>query len=58
MIELYDELIQSVEGYGVAGRPLESPQDIRREMDAYHKSEAVAQLFNVSDSSPAEAAAA
>lgn len=46
LLELYDELVQSVEGYGVAGAPLTSVEQIRREMDAYHKVESVAQLFN------------
>ena len=57
MLELYDQLIQSVEGYGIAGRPLEGVENIRREMDAYHKTEAVAQLFNVGDSQPESARA-
>jgi hypothetical protein len=57
MLELYDQLIQSVEGYGVAGKPLEGVEQIRREMDAYHKSEAVAQLFNIGESQTETAAA-
>jgi hypothetical protein len=52
MMELYDELIQSVDGYGVAGRPLGSVDEIRREMDGYHKSQAIFQLFNGSDAQP------
>jgi hypothetical protein len=46
LLDLYDELIQSVDGYAVAGKPLESVEHIRREMDGFHKVEAVAQLFN------------
>jgi len=45
MLRLYDELIESVEGYGVSGRPLDGREEIRREMDALHKSAAVAELF-------------
>ena len=58
MLELYDQLIQSVEGYGVAGKPLESVEQIRREMDAYHKCESVAQLFNIGEAQPEAAAEA
>jgi hypothetical protein len=57
MLELYDQLIQSVEGYGIAGKPLEGVEQIRREMDGYHKTEAIAQLFNVGDSQPESASA-
>jgi len=57
LLQLYDELIQSVEGYGVAGKPLESIEDIRREMDGYHKAEAVAQLFNTQPEAAAAEAA-
>ena len=55
MLELYDQLIQSVDGYGIAGRPLGSVEEIRREMDGYHKAEAVSQLFNSVDPAPAAA---
>jgi hypothetical protein len=58
LLELYDELIQSVEGYGVAGKPLEGVEQVRREMDAYHKVEAVAQLFNTVEAQPEVAEAA
>jgi hypothetical protein len=58
LLELYDQLIQSVDGYGVAGRPLESVEQIRREMDGYHKVEAVAQLFNTMEAQPEAAAEA
>lgn len=56
LLELYDQLILSVEGYGVAGKPLEGPEQIRREMDGYHKAEAVAQLFSTQPEAAAEAA--
>jgi hypothetical protein len=45
LIDLYNQLILAVEGYSVGGRPLESPEQIQREMDAYHKTIAVQQLF-------------
>ncbi len=45
LMKAYDELIQSVEGYGVAGRALSTREEIIREMDAYHKVKAVEQLF-------------
>jgi hypothetical protein len=57
LLDLYDQLIQSVDGYGVAGKPLESVEHIRREMDGYHKVEAVAQLFNSVESQPDAASA-
>lgn len=57
LLELYDLLIQSVEGYGVAGKPLEGAEQIKREMDSYHKVEAVAQLFNTVEAQPDAVAA-
>jgi hypothetical protein len=54
---LYDELIQSVDGYGVDGKPLEGVEIIRREMDGYHKAESIAQLF-YDQTEPATAAEA
>jgi hypothetical protein len=42
---LYDELIDSVEGYEVNGQPLVGADMIAREMDAYHKVVAAEQLF-------------
>jgi hypothetical protein len=45
LLELYDQLIQSVDGYSVAGRALNSPDEIKREMDALHKFTAAQQLF-------------
>lgn len=46
LVEIYDQLIRSVDGYGVNGKPLSSPEEIRREMDMSHKIEAAGQLFN------------
>jgi hypothetical protein len=57
LMDLYDDLIQSVEGYGVAGKPLEGVDHIRREMDGYHKAEAVSQLFTTFEDAAAEEAA-
>jgi hypothetical protein len=45
LIDLYDELIESVEGYVVNGQELIGHEAIAREMDAYHKVVAAAQLF-------------
>lgn len=42
---LYDDLIDSVEGYEVDGRKLANPLMIAREMDAYHKVVSAEQLF-------------
>ncbi len=47
LIELYDELIQSVEGYTIHGRDLGSDRDaIAAEMDCYHKVVAADRLFS------------
>jgi hypothetical protein len=45
LVALYDELIDSVEGYEVNGQPLIGADMIAREMDAYHKVVAAEQLF-------------
>jgi hypothetical protein len=45
LVEFYDQLIASVEGYALRGQPLASPEQIRAEMDAVHKIVAVQQLF-------------
>ena len=58
LLELYDQLIISVDGYGVAGKPLEGVEQVRREMDGYHKAEAVAQLFTTIEAQPEAAAEA
>jgi hypothetical protein len=47
--EIYDELVVSVDGYGVAGRPLADVQSIRREMDVYHKFAAAFQVLQPSN---------
>lgn len=44
-MSLYDELIDSVEGYSVNGEPLEGAEAIRREMDGAHKAAAALELF-------------
>lgn len=55
LLELYDELILGVDGYSVGGNPLVDEQiAIRREMDAYHKVQAVQQLFIGGGESAAE----
>jgi hypothetical protein len=54
LVEFYDQLIASVEGYALRGQPLASPEQIRAEMDAVHKIIAAQQLF----ASPADAAPA
>lgn len=47
LLALYDELILGVDGYSVGGHPLGTDRDaIKREMDGYHKLEAVQQLFS------------
>lgn len=45
LAELYDELIQSVDGYTVNGQTLTSPEAIVRDMDTYHKVAAAERLF-------------
>lgn len=45
LVKLYDDLIVNVDGYGVAGREIDGVQQIRQEMDAFHKVAAVQQLF-------------
>lgn len=44
-MKLYDDLIDSVEGYSVAGVPLADADAIKREMDGAHKAEAALALF-------------
>lgn len=58
LIDLYDQLILGVDGYSVGGRALQSPDEIKREMDTYHKTIAVQQLFNSGSSDEAEEVAA
>ena len=45
LVQIYDDLIQGVEGYSVNGAPLESVEAVRREMDLYHKVKAAEELF-------------
>ena len=45
LAEIYDELIQSVEGYTVDGKPLEVKSEIVAHMDIYHKVFAAESLF-------------
>lgn len=45
LVQLYDELIQSVDGYVSNGSKLEGRAIIAQEMDAFHKVVAVRQLF-------------
>jgi hypothetical protein len=45
LVKLYDELIQRVDGYSIAGRELTSREEVAREMDCFHKSAVVARLF-------------
>lgn len=49
LLRIYDELIQSVEGYGEGGAPLRDREHICRAMDAYHKVRAAEQLFTGSE---------
>lgn len=44
-MKMYDELIESVEGYAVGGVPLATKEDIVREMDGAHKAVAALHLF-------------
>lgn len=45
LAELYDELIVSVEGYGLGGQPLSGREQIAREMDMQHKVAAAQEIF-------------
>lgn len=44
-MKLYDDLIDSVEGYAFAGAELEGKDNVVREMDGAHKATAALQLF-------------
>ncbi|MBZ5533096.1 MAG: hypothetical protein LAO20_16825 [Acidobacteriia bacterium] len=57
LLSIYDELVLSVDGYAINGCPLEGPENIRREMDAYHKFVAVDEIFRGPDISEAQEAA-
>jgi hypothetical protein len=56
LVKLYDELVISVEGYSVGGKPLEGRDAIRAEMDAFHKIAAVGQIFSTIGEDVEEAA--
>lgn len=45
VVALYDELIESVDGYSVGGRALSGKPQIAREMDGFHKNVAISMLF-------------
>ncbi len=44
-MNIYDDLIESVDGYSVAGAALEGVENIKREMDGAHKAAAALHLF-------------
>ena len=44
-MKIYDDLIESVDGYSVHGKPLEGVDEIKREMDGAHKAKAALELF-------------
>ena|SRR2546425_5489820 len=48
LVALYDELIETVDGYSVGGLPLGSREQIVREMDIPHKAVSVGQIFPAS----------
>lgn len=56
LVKLYDDLIESVEGYSVSGRPVETRDEISREMDGFHKTVAVSRLFQTSGGMDEESA--
>lgn len=58
LVKLYDELVQSVEGYSFRGEPLTDRETVIREMDLFHKVAAVADLFSVAGEESAEESAA
>jgi hypothetical protein len=48
-MKIYDDLIESVDGYSVGGAPLTCVDAIKREMDGAHKAAAALALFNQDD---------
>jgi hypothetical protein len=46
-MKIYDDLIESVDGYSVFGRPLEGVENIKREMDGAHKAAAALEIFTL-----------
>jgi len=55
LMRLYDELIESVEGYSAEGRPLEGRERIIEYMDGYHKYLAAKGLFEAPEAGKAAA---
>jgi hypothetical protein len=47
LVQLYDELVERVQGYSVFGRELRGREEITAEMHAFHKEVAVMVLFSV-----------
>lgn len=45
-MKIYDDLIESVDGYSVGGTPLTDLEEIKREMDGAHKAAAALALFS------------
>lgn len=45
VMKMYDDLIESVDGYSVDNKPLEGADAIKREMDGAHKAAAALELF-------------
>lgn len=58
LARLYDELVISVEGYAVSGKPLEGREQIAREMDVFHKVAAAGELFSTASDESEEPEAA
>jgi hypothetical protein len=48
-MRLYDELIESVDGYSVNGEPLKDAEEIKSEMDGAHKAAAALALFEAGE---------
>jgi len=44
-MKIYDDLIESVDGYSIDGKPLEGAEAIKREMDGAHKAAAALDIF-------------
>jgi hypothetical protein len=45
-MKIYDDLIESVEGYSIGHEPLANVEEIKREMDGAHKAAAALALFD------------
>ena len=48
-MKIYDDLIESVQGYSVDGTPLSSVEEIQHAMDGAHKAAAALALFEQGD---------